>query len=380
MSAQDALDDAARGDHDADAHIDASEGRLPPNPWERSSILIGGIWLVFLAFPIMAAWTSDAELWARIVTIGVIAAFAAVYLHGYTVGHWERVTRAPILHLIVLCALAAASYPVAGLNGPLTCLIFVMSYATFVFPIRVSLAVSAGAYAVLVLLTVSSGGLSEWWFLTGLAFVVGVGVAAARLTAQSGERHQQVERQLVITQERERVARDVHDLLGHSLTAITIKAELAEKLLDVDLERARTEIVEIQELSREAITEVRQTVGSLRARRLDAEIDGAAAALRAAGIEVVLPDDVTVVEPRLRMLFAWVIREAATNVLRHASASRCWIELGRTHAMIADDGTGAVPVHEGNGLRGLRERVEEAGGRLVVTDRADGGTVVEVTA
>lgn len=351
-----------------------------PDPWDRSSILIGGIWLLFLAFPIVAAWTSDADLWARLATVASLVLFAVVYLHGYTVGNWERVTWRPVAHLVAMVALATASYPVAGLNAPLACAIFVMSYAIFVFPLRISLGVAIGTYATMVLIAVFSGEFQQWWFLTAIALMVGIGVVAVRLSAQSGEKHQATERQLAMAQERERVGRDVHDLLGHTLTAITVKAELAEKLLDADPERARTEVQEIQSLAREAITEVRHTVGSLRARRLDAEVDGACAALRDAGIAVEAPDDVTIVEPRLRMLFAWVVREATTNVLRHSDADRCWIELGHSRVAIVDDGRGAAHAFEGNGLRGLRERVAEAGCTLSVTSREHGWTTVEVTA
>lgn len=349
-----------------------------PNPWERSSVVLGGIWLIFLIFPIISAWTSSEPLWARIATIACVLVFGAVYLHGYTVGDWGRITLAPVLHLIALAVLAALTYPVAGLNGPLTGLIFIMSFSVFVFPIGLSLTVAASAWATMVTITLLSGELEEWWFLIGLAVVVGVGVSVARLTAQSGERHQATERQLVAAQERERVSRDVHDLLGHTLTAITIKAELAEKLLDANPERAKAEIAEIQALSREAITEVRHTVGSLRARRLDAEIAGAVAALQDAGVTVEAPDDVSIVEPRLRMLFAWVVREATTNVLRHSDADHCWITLGPSRVVIIDDGRGAASAHEGNGLRGLRERVEEAGCTLTISSREHGWTTLEV--
>lgn len=351
-----------------------------PNPWEKSSLLLGGIWLVFLAFPIATAWQADAALWARVATIAALVTFAFVYLHGYTVGDWERVTWPPAIHLAIMLVIAVATYPMAGLNGPITCAIFMMAYTVFVFPLAVSLAVAFAIHVTMWLIVVLTGNVSEWGYLMALGAMVGIGVTAARMTEQRGERYQETERQLVAAQERERVARDVHDLLGHTLTAITVKAELAEKLIDADPSRARTEVTEIQQLSREAITEVRQTVGALRARRLDAELLGATTALADAGIAVEVPEDVSIVEPRLRMLFAWVVREATTNVLRHSNATRCWIELGQSHVSIADDGRGSGTLLEGNGLKGLRERVEEAGGALSVSVRDGGGTIVAVTA
>lgn len=350
------------------------------DPWERASLLLGGIWLIFLAFPIISAWTSDAALWARLATVASLVLFAAVYMWGYLGTSWTHVARRPMGVILVLVALGAATYPVAGLNGPLTCLIFIMSYSVWAFPFRVAIGTAGATFAVMVFVVVMSGEAPQWWFLVGLAFVLGIGLAVARTSAESGERHQETEKQLVMAKERERVGRDVHDLLGHTLTAITVKAELAEKLIQADPARAQTELAEIQALSREAITEVRHTVGSLRARRLDSEIAGATEALNDAGITVRAPDDVNVVEPRLRMLFAWVVREATTNVLRHSGAENCWIEIGTSRISIADDGRGVTSPSTGTGLRGLRERVEEAGGTLLVGTRDLGGTIVEVTA
>ena len=351
-----------------------------PDPWERTSLVLGGIWIIFLAFPIITAWTSDAALWARLATVASLVLFAAVYMWGYLGTSWTHVARRPVAVIVVLAVLAALSYPVAGLNGPLTCLIFIMSYSIWAFPYRVSMGIATAALAVMLLVVFTSGEAAQWWFLAALAVILGIGLTVARTAAESGERHQETEKQLVMAQERERMGRDVHDLLGHTLTAITVKAELAEKLVDADPARARAELAEIQALSREAITEVRHTVGSLRARRLDSEIAGATAALNDAGITVTAPDDVNVVEPRLRMLFAWVVREATTNVLRHSAAKNCWIEIGTSRISIADDGQGVTSPSTGTGLRGLRERVEEAGGTLLVGTRDLGGTIVEVTA
>ena len=148
---------------------------------------------------------------------------------------------------------------------------------------------------------------------------------------------------LALVAERERVARDVHDVLGHSLTAMSIKAELAARLIDVDPERARAELESIQETARQALAEVRATVGGLRAGNLEAELAAAPQVLADAGIETRVLGSVADTDPRHRTLLAWVLREAVTNVVRHARASCVVVELGPRGITVTDDGTGLGP-------------------------------------
>ena len=177
--------------------------------------------------------------------------------------------------------------------------------------------------------------------------------------------------------ERERVARDVHDVLGHSLTVVSVKAQLAERLVDADPERAKAELVEIQALTRQALAEVRATVGGLRAARLDDEVAAAGRALAAAGVGARLPGDLDVLDPRRRTVAAWAVREAVTNVVRHSGATTCTVDLGPDGLVVTDDGCGPPRV-DGNGLRGLRERVAASGGALSVDGVPGGGTRLEV--
>ena len=171
----------------------------------------------------------------------------------------------------------------------------------------------------------------------------------------------------------------MHDVLGHSLTALSIKAELAARLIDVDPARAKAELESIQETARQALAEVRATVGGLRAANLDAEL---AAALRwcspTPGIETRLVGSVADTDPRHRALLAWVLRESVTNVVRHAGARPVEIDARATRhdrhrrrRRLRGDG------REGNGLRGMRERVSAAGGTLTLLD-AEPGTRVQV--
>ncbi|WP_326838007.1 sensor histidine kinase [Amycolatopsis rhabdoformis] len=182
---------------------------------------------------------------------------------------------------------------------------------------------------------------------------------------------------LAVANERQRVARDLHDLLGHSLTTITVKAGLARRVLESsgDVGRAVEEIREVEGLTRSALSDVRLTVSEYREVSLAAELAGARAALRAAEIEADLPYAVDNVLPQLQSTFGYVLREAITNVLRHSGATRVRVRLGRDWLEIDDDGTGAEAA-PGNGLRGLTERVAAAGGTLRSGPRPGGGWAV----
>ena len=172
------------------------------------------------------------------------------------------------------------------------------------------------------------------------------------------------------------MARDVHDVLGHSLTALSVKAELAARLIDIDPARAKDELESIQATARQALAEVRATVGGLRAGNLEAELAAAPRVLADAGTSTRVVGEVADTDPRHRALLAWVLRESVTNVVRHARAESVVIELGPRGIAVTDDGCGRTGP-EGNGLRGLRERVGGAGGTLDVLDAAP-GTRVEV--
>jgi two-component system, NarL family, sensor histidine kinase DesK len=201
---------------------------------------------------------------------------------------------------------------------------------------------------------------------------------AMRVFSELEEQSEVARAELTLVAERDRVARDVHDVLGHSLTALSIKAELAARLIDVDPARAREEMESIQETARQALTEVRSTVGALRAANLEAELAAAPRVLADAGIETRVVGTVADTDPRHRTMLAWVLRESVTNVVRQARASMVSIELSPTGLVVADDGTGfeANHGHHGNGLIGMRERVSAAGGTLHLS--GSHGTRVEV--
>ncbi|MFF3712172.1 sensor histidine kinase [Streptomyces phaeochromogenes] len=179
--------------------------------------------------------------------------------------------------------------------------------------------------------------------------------------------------QLAANEERLRLARDLHDLLGHSLSLITLKSELAGRMLPEHPDKAAQQVADIENVSRQAMVDVREAVTGYRRPRLAGELAGVRVALTAAGITAELPaePDLTGVASETESALAWALREAVTNVVRHSGARRCKVELVRRQTLegpvlelsVEDDGGGADS-GPGNGLTGLRERLEKVGGEL----------------
>jgi two-component system sensor histidine kinase DesK len=186
---------------------------------------------------------------------------------------------------------------------------------------------------------------------------------------------------LATVAERERIARDLHDVLGHTLSVITLKSELAGKLIDRDPQRAGKEIREVEEISRQALSDVRDAIRGYRSKGLAAELAQAKSTLETAGVAVRYDASTSIKIPAMQEgVLSMAVREAVTNVVRHAQARTCTLRLnqqnGSCRLEIADDGRGGFQ-NEGNGLRGMRERVEMLGGTL--TRESHAGTRLTIT-
>lgn len=352
------------------------------DPWERFGWVMGSIWLVFLLFPLRSAFTAETSWGWRSFGVATILAFAAVYLFGFIrIGRsdtWSHANRLGWRCVPMLVSLTGATALVVGLDA-LGMVTFIIAFAMFSLPWAAALGIGVTGLAVAVLVPMAMGVLGQTWFLLPIILLVGVSAAVVRVLDQRGMAHQEMAKQVALVAERERVARDVHDVLGHSLTVVTVKAELAQRLVDANPERAKAELAQIQSLTREALAELRATVAGLRVTRLGDELAAACAALADAGVSAQMPADASVVDPRHRILLAWVLREAATNVVRHSGATRCIVDVGPSMLSVTDDGRGCSGHLEGNGLRGVRERVTSAGGALRVGPGPDGrGTTVRV--
>ncbi|MEU0007555.1 histidine kinase [Streptomyces sp. NPDC006314] len=180
--------------------------------------------------------------------------------------------------------------------------------------------------------------------------------------------------QLAANEERLRLARDLHDLLGHSLSLITLKSELAGRMLPDHPDKAAQQVADIERVSRQALVDVREAVTGYRRPRLAAELAGSQVALTAAGVvgEAPAEPDLTGVPEEAESALAWALREAVTNVVRHSGADRCLVQLTHRQTLdgpvlelaVEDNGSGGSGKGPGNGLTGLTERLEKAGGTL----------------
>jgi len=215
--------------------------------------------------------------------------------------------------------------------------------------------------------------------------IVGLAAVAGRLLLDANRQlslaREQIAR-LAVGEERLRFARDLHDLLGHSLSVIALKSELAGRLIKNTPGLAAHEVEDIENVARGALREVREAVAGYRQPTLAAELAGAHEALTAAGIEYHVDQDHAPLPPAVEAVLAWTVREGVTNVMRHSQAKRCAIRItnqdGRATVEVVDDGRGGT-LQPGSGLRGLRERVLERGGTLTAEPLPHEGFRLRVT-
>lgn len=307
---------------------------------------------------------------------------ALVFLILYFRFYWSRRTteRLWIIAAITLLGLVFVAYQ--G-NGQVF-IIFAAAFCGFTGSIRKSLRLLAIILTAL-MLEAALLRLTPWVWAFGLFFGAMIGVANAYfgelgLKNKALKQSQEEIRRLAATAERERIGRDLHDLLGHTLTLITVKAELAAKLAERDLAGAALEIREVERISRETLQQVREAVGGYRSGGLTGELANARVALTAADVQLsdkVVPPELSPVQDSV---LAMVLREAVTNVIRHSGAQHCRIKLEnqdrQLRLLIEDDGRGGK-VQEGNGIKGMRERLREISGHLEI-DSSHSGTRVAI--
>ena len=188
-------------------------------------------------------------------------------------------------------------------------------------------------------------------------------------------------RRLAASTERERIGRDLHDLLGQTLSMVALKSELAGRLIERDPRSARREMADVERVAREALSQVRSAVSGIRAAAMAAELASARLLLEAAGVQMEYWHDPQALPPDVETCMALVLREAVTNIQRHARANRVEVTLiigaERVVMRVRDDGRGGVN-ERGNGLTGMRERIEARGGALQIESPRGRGTSIEV--
>ncbi|MFD9338008.1 sensor histidine kinase [Streptomyces sp. NPDC060028] len=217
-------------------------------------------------------------------------------------------------------------------------------------------------------------GLQQGWDAFGIVygtFLSGMVTAAILALSETVRELRDTRQELAraaVDQERLRFSRDLHDLLGHTLSVIVVKSEAARRIAPRDMEAALDQVRDIESVGRQALVEIREAVTGYREASLAAELDRARGALTAAGIEPVVRQSGAPLPPQAAALLGWVVREAVTNAVRHSGAATCEIELRstaeRASLVITDDGGGVGSTPPGSGLTGLTERLAAAGGTL----------------
>jgi two-component system, NarL family, sensor histidine kinase DesK len=352
------------------------------------------VWLGFIVFPLANAFTSGGSAVRYGLTIAGAVIFIAAYLG--LVFRWphREVGRTQWLLFGVMVAVATAltvgDQPDWG---------FLFTYCAASTALISPVGVGFGAVLALALWAAAATAIGGG----GGASVVGYGASSAgvgllmtllrnlRLRNQELLEARAELARLAVAEERERFARDLHDLLGHTLSVIALKAELAGRLLPDRPQEAASEVADVEAVARTALGDVRRAVSGYRQPTLSGELAGARMALSAAGIEADIEPAQVALDPEVESVLAWAVREGATNVIRHSGARHCSVKLRASltdaEVEVLDDGPGVVGrgilgsngIGAGHGLVGLAERAEQLRGRIEAGARAEGGFRLAVT-
>jgi two-component system sensor histidine kinase DesK len=338
-------------------------GLIPKN---RDHGWVPYVWLVFLAFfilnPILDPHTTSRE-W--VITIVATAVFLVLYFRIFWTG--------PPWNYALIVAMIAMGLGLGHINQGAS--VFVILGSSF---IAWAVQNSKRAYVAIaaLLLALAADALlfhapAGFW---ATSMVVSLGVGLSNIHFAEKNRADQKLRMandeiehLAKVAERERIARDLHDVLGHTMSLIIVKSTLAGKLIEKYPEKAKDEIFDIEKVSREAMAEIRNTLRGYSTYKLCEELVRARSVLESAGVTVHEETAEVAMSPAQESVAALIMREAVTNVVRHAQARTCRLRIAANNGdcvmQIEDDGCGGIQV-EGNGLRGMRERVEALGGSV----------------
>ncbi|MFB7081208.1 sensor histidine kinase [Streptomyces sp. NPDC056308] len=336
-----------------------------------------GVWLAFMSAPVKDLIDGDHPVWATALGTFGLVVFVAAYLVLVFRQTAKALDRRLVHSAIAFLGILAAVLSLTLGSAWLVLFVYVAVSVGATMPLRTARWLIPAVTAVLVGIGLTGNHPRE--LITALVFPALLGGFAMtgvrqliRTTVQLREARATVA-QLAANEERLRLARDLHDLLGHSLSLITLKSELAGRMLPDHPEQAAAQVADIEQVSRQALVDVRSAVTGYRRPTLPGELAGARTALAAAGIAADVPaeapDDLS---EKPEEVLAWALREAVTNVVRHSEARHCRVTLAPRQTLdgrvleltVADDGVGAAGTKPGNGLTGITERLATVDGTL----------------
>ena len=331
--------------------------------------------VLFVLIPIVIAWTYYPGPSALVVTV-LLAVYGLAFVLTCGIGLYPL--RVRLVWFAMCTALLLATIPLLGENVLFMVMFQAMTHVLLLpwrwaIPSMLLMSVTVLVLAIVLWVPIAAG-LAVMG--TVMAWGIGYGVRQQMLQEQleAAEHRNAV---LAVAAERERIGRDLHDLVGHSLTSLTISTQLARRLLDSDPEAARAQLEHIEDTVRQALADVRATASGMQTVRAATEIASARTVLATVGIRADVPTALPPLHDDLAELFGYVIREGVTNIVRHSRASRAAIEVDETSVTVTDDGVGIPEGADRSGLRGLEARVALAGGRLEVRS-AETGTRLHV--
>jgi two-component system sensor histidine kinase DesK len=358
---------------------------VTPEEWRRKRIAIN-VSLLWLLFPVTDLLGSHPGTARAAAVLAVVAAF--VVLYNYLPRNEEATGRDRGVAL-ALAALVLIAIGLTVADRPSWAILFI--FAAIAGAMRLSRRAGArwifactGLTAATLVADHSDPGTAASLTATtlGIGFMMFAFRRLIRLNHELVEAREELAR-LAVSEERARFARDLHDLLGHSLSVIAVKAELAERLLARDPSRAAEHVADLKTVARDALGEVRDAVSGYRQPTLASELEGARMALQAAGIEAQLEAADVELPADVEAVLAWAVREGTTNIVRHSGARSCRIVvrpgLAAVSAEVVDDGEVREPAGTGNGLAGLRERARRVAGTVEAGPVPEGGFRLRVT-
>lgn len=361
---------------------ESSVPALPPRSGWRWFALV---WLAALVYPLLSLFSQNRPLLDYFYVLLLLSIFVGVFIWAFFGKRWmdgsenRPLRTSSLVGMGTSYAMLILMFPVIGWNG-----VGMLIYAGAFAGTQRSFWPGAGAILISVAVMLTLALREDAWLLAGsMVFFTLVSAVSNHLSyrdaiiSQSLERSQQEVARVAKIAERERIARDLHDLLGHTLSVIVLKSELASRLAEKDPARAAKEIRDVERIARESLQEVRSAVRGYRSSGLEGELEGVRLACEAADLKLELYQVPLELEWALEQTLAFVLREAVTNTVRHAHAKHLWVSLERSgqgvRLSVWDDGTGQIL--EGNGVRGMRERVQALGGLLELDAKGKGVTV-----